>query len=74
MTSEEIFSYIGTLHIGTILFAVALAIFWIHSIFIQYHLIRFGIGRLPKQLSLVTIAGSLAISILAVIAFFNMKT
>jgi hypothetical protein len=72
MNDISTLSNLNSLHIGTILFAIVLAIFWIHTFFIEYHLIRFGIGRIPKQLSLLTMVGSLVMSIVAAVAFFNL--
>lgn len=50
---------------ANLLFALALVvvslIFWIYTFIILYHLIRFGIGRLPKQISIATLIGSLVL-------------
>ncbi len=42
-----------------IAFLVMLAIYWLFSFFILYHLIRFGVGTRPKQASLIYLVGSL---------------
>ena len=73
MTEQSILANVGSLHLGAILFAIILSVFWIHSFFIEYHLIRFGIGNSPKYLSLVTMVGSFLLSIAAAILFFNMN-
>lgn len=52
-----------------VIFVALLIIFWIHSFFILYHLIRFGIGKTPKHLAVVTLTSSLILSFLALISF-----
>lgn len=36
-------------------------LFWLHSFFILYHFIRFGVGTKPKQAALVFFIGSLGL-------------
>ena len=48
--------------------AVALFIlYWIHTFTILYHLIRFGVGTRPKQVSLIFLVGSFCLFFLLVL-------
>jgi hypothetical protein len=48
-----------------------LIVYWVMAFFILYHLIRFGVGTKPKQLSFVFLAGSIILTIFCVILFFG---
>lgn len=58
-------------HIVVGIFGLLLALFWIYNFFIFYHLIRFGVGKLPKQLAFFSMVGSLSITLLALIALLG---
>jgi hypothetical protein len=55
--------------IVNIVFAVIFMIYWGMVFVILYHLTRFGIGTLPKRLSVVFLFGALVFSGAAVILF-----
>jgi len=46
----------------------AIAIFWLLSFFVLYHLIRFGVGTKPKQLALIYLLGSVFLN--ALVTYF----
>jgi len=47
-------------------------IFWITSFVILYHLVRFGIGTLPKKLGAVFLIGSVLLFTLTLVAYLNL--
>jgi hypothetical protein len=53
-----------------IIFALTSFLFAIHSFFILYHLIRFGVGTRPKQAAFIFFGGSLFLFILFSIASY----
>jgi len=52
-----------------ILFLIILALYLLYVFFIIYHLIRFGIGSLPKILAFIFLIGSFFFFLLAIAAF-----
>lgn len=48
--------------IPIIAFILLSLLFWLHSFFVLYHFIRFGVGTKPKQAALVFFTGSLLLS------------
>jgi len=49
-----------------------MAIYWTMTFTILYHLIRFGVGTLPKKIAIVFLAGSLVLSVVTVLFFAQM--
>ena len=54
-----------------IAFVLISLLFWLHSFFVLYHLIRFGIGTRPKQAALVFFVISLVLFLLFALAFIG---
>lgn len=52
-----------------VIFVGAMLLYWLHSFFILYHLIRFGIGTKPKKASLVVLTGTLLFFLCMITAF-----
>jgi hypothetical protein len=50
---------------------VLLVVFWIHTFVILYHLIRFGVGPRPKQVSLIFFIGSFILFMFPVLAILS---
>jgi len=50
---------------------VLLIVFWIHAFVILYHLIRFGVGPIPKQVSLIFFIGSFILFMFPVLAILS---
>lgn len=48
--------------------------FWIFNFIIIYHLTRFGVGTLPKKLSVLFLLGSVALFFSSVVFFANIDT
>ncbi|OGM04970.1 hypothetical protein A2715_00620 [Candidatus Woesebacteria bacterium RIFCSPHIGHO2_01_FULL_39_32] len=59
--------------ISVILFFGGLGFYWLMSFFILYHLIRFGIGTKPKQLSFIFLFGSIVLTLIVTILFINLN-
>jgi hypothetical protein len=55
--------------IATGAFAIAMFAYWIGAFFILYHLTRFGVGSSPKKMAVIFLAGSLFLSMIAVLLF-----
>lgn len=49
-----------------------MAIYWTLTFTTLYHLIRFGVGTLPKKIAIVFLAGGLVLSIVTVLFFAQM--
>lgn len=58
MTVENLVQWTTISNVIAVLAAVLLVLYWIHTFAILYHLIRFGIGTRPKQVSLLFFIGS----------------
>ena len=53
-----------------ILVALLISIFfWLHTFFVLYHLMRFGIGTRPKQASLIYLIGSITLFFFFILCF-----
>ena len=61
--------------VGEILFLVLVAaiffIFWLHTFFVLYHLIRFGVGKAPKQFSLFSLFISIILFLGTIAAYVS---
>jgi hypothetical protein len=57
-----------TLIIVIIAFLLLTSFYWIGAFTVMYHLIRFGIGTLPKKLALVFLLGSIFLFFMTSIA------
>ena len=51
---------------------VIMTIYWIMSFTILYHLIRFGVGTLPKKIAIIFLAGGIVLSVVTVLFFAQM--
>ena len=49
-----------------------MTIYWTMAFTILYHLIRFGVGTLPKKIAIVFLAGGIVLSIVTVLFFAQM--
>lgn len=49
-----------------------MAIYWTLAFTILYHLIRFGVGTLPKKIAIVFLAGGIVLSTVTVLFFAQM--
>jgi hypothetical protein len=50
-------------------FTVIMIIYWIGVFITTYHLIRFGVGTLPKKVSAIFLGGSILLSVMTVLFF-----
>ena len=50
-----------------LIIAVFLLGYWLGIFILLYHLIRFGIGTLPKRIALILLFGAMALTALAVL-------
>ena len=55
------------------LFIFGLGFYWISAFFVLYHLIRFGIGTMPKRLSFLFLLGSIVLSFVVTLLFINLN-
>lgn len=55
-----------------ILFLVAVLVYWVGAFIILYHLIRFGVGNLPKVTAFVFFAGSAVLMLFAFVYYLNL--
>ncbi len=51
---------------------IAMAIYWSFVFTVLYHLIRFGIGTLPKKIAVIFLAGSIMLSMVTILFFAQM--
>jgi hypothetical protein len=51
---------------------IGMTIYWCMSFTILYHLIRFGVGTLPKKIAIVFLAGGIMLSVITVLFFAQM--
>jgi len=51
----------------SIVAGVIIFLYWIHVFVILYHLIRFGVGTRPKQVSVLFLAGSIGLFTLLIL-------
>ncbi len=59
----------ATTSIVGLIFLFALLVYWICSFLILYHLIRFGVSGQPKKIAVVFLAGSIMLTIVAVLLY-----
>ena len=52
-----------------IIFAFVMLAYWTASFLILYHLIRFGVSGQPKKIAIVFLAGSIVLSMVAVLLY-----
>ncbi len=52
-----------------LIFMFAILAYWVCSFLILYHLIRFGVSGQPKKIAIVFLAGSLVLTIVAVLLY-----
>jgi hypothetical protein len=55
--------------IAKLIFAFVVLVYWTASFFILYHLIRFGVSGQPKRIAVIFLAGSLVLTMVAVLLF-----
>lgn len=53
----------------SLIFIFALLVYWVCSFLILYHLIRFGVSGQPKKIAVVFLAGSIVLTIIAVLLY-----
>lgn len=53
----------------TVVFGVIMFAYWMGAFFILYHLIRFGIGTLPKRIAAIFLGGSIFLTIISILLF-----
>jgi hypothetical protein len=58
------FNFVFTLALALIFFA-----YWIHVFFVLYHLIRFGVGKTPKQFALFAMFFSIIFFFLSIFTY-----
>lgn len=63
---QILINYKEWLEIGLLL---GMAIYWSMVFTVLYHLIRFGIGTLPKKIAIVFLAGSIMFSMITLLFF-----
>lgn len=56
-------------YIPLVVIVILLLIYWIFAFIILYHLIRFGVGSMPKLSALIYFIGSLVLFFVVVIAY-----
>ena len=66
---QTIVNYKEWLEVGLL---AGMTIYWTMAFTILYHLIRFGVGTLPKKIAIVFLAGSLVLSVVTVLFFAQM--
>jgi len=66
---EQVYSLAQSLPVIPILFGLAFVLYWIYTLIIMYHLVRFGIGSKPKILALIFFMGSLVLFTNMILAF-----
>ncbi len=59
----------GPTSIVGLIFAFILLAYWTAAFLILYHLIRFGVSGQPKKIAIVFLAGSIVLSMVAVLLF-----
>lgn len=58
---KELFNRLAAVNLPLVIFAFALALYFIYTFIIVYHLTRFGIGTKPKLAALVFFVGTLVL-------------
>lgn len=58
---QELLNRLATVNLPLVIFAFALALYFIYTFIIVYHLTRFGIGTKPKLAALVFFVGTLVL-------------
>jgi hypothetical protein len=55
----------------SLIFTLATGLFWILTFSILYHLIRFGIGTMPKQIAFFYFCGCIVLNIVSTLLFMG---
>lgn len=63
---ESIFTSLNVVLLAALFVSV---LFWLHTFFILYHLMRFGIGTRPKQAALIYLIGSITLFFFFILCF-----
>lgn len=61
------FMNLETIPYVELIIAVFLLGYWLGIFILLYHLIRFGIGTLPKRIALILLLGAIALTALAIL-------
>lgn len=62
----EIANYKEWFQIGIL---IAMGVYWTLMFTVLYHLIRFGVGTLPKKIAIVFLAGGIVLSMVTILFF-----
>lgn len=66
---QTLVNYKEWLEIGLLF---GMVIYWTLSFTILYHLIRFGVGTLPKRIAIIFLGGGIVLSVVTVLFFAQM--
>ncbi|MEI8061812.1 MAG: hypothetical protein WCG97_00750 [bacterium] len=66
---QALLNYKEWLEIGLL---IGMTIYWSFVFIVIYHLIRFGVGTLPKKIAVIFLAGGIMLSMITILFFAQM--